>query len=306
LIQWLIRLFNLNVTRLTFSHPTELKDRRLRLVGFRCWERETASGVDQEERATPRSAWFDSSSRGALGIKSAMRPPAWRFLHPVVRSGKDGPSCTSRIMGQSEEAEDEHEKPGAQTLILAADQAPAEIYRIRLDTYVGMGFSNLTSFFIIVTTATTLNSRHHQHSTSSQAAEALRQIAGVFTFAVVAAGIIGTGMLAVPVLAGSAAYVLGEAFGWSVGLARLPLDAKAFDGTVAVATLVGVFINFVDIDPIKALAGQVRINAASATARTAHVRALHRTLTCAVRSRYLVVVHTVIVLMAPSASVLVL
>ena len=205
----------------------------------------------------------------------------------------------------SEEAEDEHEKPGAQTLILAADQAPAEIYRIRLDTYVGMGFSNLTSFFIIVTTATTLNSRHHQHSTSSQAAEALRQIAGVFTF-VVAAGIIGTGMLAVPVLAGSAAYVLGEAFGWSVGLARLPLDAKAFDGTVAVATLVGVFINFVDIDPIKALAGQVRINAASATARTAHVRALHRTLTCAVRSRYLVVVHTVIVLMAPSASVLVL
>src|ERR1700730_13924822 len=156
----------------------------------------------------------------------------------------------------SEEAEDEHEKRGAQTLILAADQAPAEIYRIRLDTYVGMGFSNLTSFFIIVSTATTLNSRHHQHSTSSQAAEALRQIAGVFTF-VIAAGIIGTGMLAAPVLADSAAYVLGEAFGWSVGLARLPLDAKAFDGTVAVATLVGVFINFVDIDPIKALAGQV-------------------------------------------------
>jgi Mn2+/Fe2+ NRAMP family transporter len=76
----------------------------------------------------------------------------------------------------------------------------------------------------------------------------------------VAAGIIGTGMLAVPVLAGSAAYALGEAFGWSVGLARLPLDAKAFYGTVAVATLVGVFINFVDIDPIKALFWSAVIN----------------------------------------------
>ena len=68
-----------------------------------------------------------------------------------------------------------------------------------------------------------------------------------------AAGIIGTGMLAVPVIAGSSAYALGEAFGWSVGLARLPLDAKAFYGAVAVATLIGVFINFVDINPIKAL-----------------------------------------------------
>src|SRR5260370_31779248 len=90
-------------------------------------------------------------------------------------------------------------------------------------------------------------------NTSAQAAEAWRPIAGAFAFAGFAAGIIGTGMLAVPVLAGSAAYALGEALGWSIGLSRRPLDAKAFYGTIAVATLIGVLINFIDIDPIKAL-----------------------------------------------------
>jgi len=82
----------------------------------------------------------------------------------------------------------------------------------------------------------------------------------VFAFALFAAGIIGTGLLAVPVLAGSAAYALGEAFGWPTGLARLPLDAKAFYGAIAAATLIGVLINFVDIDPIKALFWAAVIN----------------------------------------------
>src|SRR6266851_3808287 len=154
----------------------------------------------------------------------------------------------------SQEAEDEHEKPGAMPLMLAPNQAPAEIHRIRLDTYFGMGFSNLIGLFIIITTAATLNAHGITDiNTSSQAAEALRPIAGAFAFAVFAAGIIGTGMLAVPVLAGSAAYALGEALGWSIGLSRRPLDAKAFYGTIAVATLVGVLINFINIDPIKAL-----------------------------------------------------
>ncbi|MGD0289225.1 MAG: divalent metal cation transporter [Candidatus Binataceae bacterium] len=154
----------------------------------------------------------------------------------------------------SEEAEDERTEPGAQPLMLAPKQAPGEMHRIRLDTYVGMGFSNLISLFIIVTTAATLNVHGITDiQTSSQAAEALRPIAGIFTFAVFAAGIIGTGMLAIPVLAGSAAYALGEALDWSTGLARQPLDAKAFYGTIAVATLIGIFINFIDLDPIKAL-----------------------------------------------------
>jgi Mn2+/Fe2+ NRAMP family transporter len=128
------------------------------------------------------------------------------------------------------------------------------MHRIRLDTHVGMGFSNLIGLFIIVTTAAML----HVHGiidiqTSSQAAETLRPIAGSFTFAVFAAGIIGTGMLAVPVLAGSAAYALGETLDGPIGLARQPLDAKAFYGTIAAASIVGIFINFIHLDPIKAL-----------------------------------------------------
>ncbi len=161
----------------------------------------------------------------------------------------------------SEEAEDERVDLDAHALVDAPKEAKRELHRIRLDTYVGMGYSNLIGLFIIITTAATL----HAHgltdiNSSAQAAEALRLIAGPFAFAVFAAGIIGTGLLAIPVLAGSAAYALGESFGWDVGLGRLPGQAKAFYGAIAVATLVGIFINFVSIDPIKALFWTAVIN----------------------------------------------
>jgi Mn2+/Fe2+ NRAMP family transporter len=112
-----------------------------------------------------------------------------------------------------------------------------------------------------MTTAATL----HTHgvtdiATSREAAEALRPIAGPFAFWVFAAGIIGTGLLAVPVLAGSAAYAISEALGWRVGLSRLLRQAKAFYGTIAVATLIGIAINFTRIDPIKALFWSAVIN----------------------------------------------
>ncbi len=161
----------------------------------------------------------------------------------------------------SQEAEDERVKPGARPLAAAPEQASAEIHRLRFDTYLGMGFSNLISWFIIVTTAATLNAHGITDiKTSAQAAEALRPIAGPLTFFVFAAGIIGTGLLAVPVLAGSAAYAFGEALGWRVGLGRLPRQAKAFYGTIAVATLFGIAINFTHIDPIKALFWSAVIN----------------------------------------------
>src|SRR5437660_3223711 len=161
----------------------------------------------------------------------------------------------------SQEAEDERVDPAAHALIDAPKEARAEIGRIRVDTYLGMGFSNLVSLFIIITTAATLNAHGITDiQTSSQAAEALRPIAGVFTFALFAAGIIGIGVLAVPVLAGSAAYALGEALDWPTGLARNPLDAKAFYGAIAAATLIGVLINFVHLDPIKALFWSAVIN----------------------------------------------
>ena len=161
----------------------------------------------------------------------------------------------------SQEAEDERVDPTAHALIDAPEQAPAEISRMRFDTYIGMGYSNVISLFIIVATAATL----HAHGvtdiqTSAQAAEALRPIAGVFTFALFAAGIIGIGLLAVPVLAASGAYALGEALGWTTGLDRKPLDAKAFYVTIAISTLIGVGINFVGLDPIKALFWSAVIN----------------------------------------------
>ena len=165
----------------------------------------------------------------------------------------------------SEEAEDERIDPAAHRLIDAPGEAPAEIGRIRLDTYLGMGFSNLISLFVIITAAATLNAHGVTDiQTSAQAAEALRPIAGVFTFALFALGIIGIGLLAVPVLAGSAAYALGEALGWPTGLSRLPRDAKAFYATIAIATVVGVFINFLDIDPIKALFWSAVLNGIAA------------------------------------------
>ena len=161
----------------------------------------------------------------------------------------------------SEEAEDERVNPAEHPLTEAPEEASSQIRRIEIDTYVGMGFSNLIALAIIVTTAATL----HRHGitdiqTSEQAAEALRPIAGEFAFAVFACGIVGTGLLAIPVLAGSAAYALAEAMGWKTGLGRLPRDAKAFYGTIVVGTLVGVLINFIDIDPIKALFWTAVIN----------------------------------------------
>jgi Mn2+/Fe2+ NRAMP family transporter len=126
--------------------------------------------------------------------------------------------------------------------------------RIQLDTYVGMGISNLVSLAIMVTTAATLHaSGVTDVQTSAQAAEALRPVAGEFAFAIFALGIVGTGLLAVPVLAGSAAYALGESRKWPVGLARKPLNAKAFYGTIVAATIFGLVISFSPLDPIKAL-----------------------------------------------------
>ncbi|TMJ43191.1 MAG: divalent metal cation transporter, partial [Alphaproteobacteria bacterium] len=133
-------------------------------------------------------------------------------------------------------------------------RARAELARIRIDTLVGMGFSNLIALFIIFATAATLHAKGiTQIDTSAQAAEALRPIAGEFAFAVFAVGIIGTGLLAVPVLAGSAAYAVAEMFRWPEGLDRRPGEAKAFYGTIAVATLGSLALSFSAIDPIRAL-----------------------------------------------------
>jgi Mn2+/Fe2+ NRAMP family transporter len=149
----------------------------------------------------------------------------------------------------------------AKPLVRAPEQGPGALERIRLDTYIGMGFSNLVALAIMVTTAATLHvAGVTSIETSTQAAEALRPVAGPFAFTVFTLGILGTGLLAVPVLAGSAAYALAEARGWPEGLARKPKAAKAFYATIAVATMVGAAINFSPINPIKALFWSAVIN----------------------------------------------
>jgi Mn2+/Fe2+ NRAMP family transporter len=161
----------------------------------------------------------------------------------------------------AEEVEDEKEDPKAKPLLEAPHQAPRQMARMQLDTMVGMGLSNLIALFIMLTTAATLNAHGVTDiQTSSQAAEALRPIAGPFAFTIFALGIIGTGLLALPVLAGSAAYAVGEALHWRVGLARRPGRARAFYGTIAGATLVGMIVNFTPLDPIKALFWSAVIN----------------------------------------------
>ncbi len=135
------------------------------------------------------------------------------------------------------------------------------IERIAIDTTVGMAFSNVIAFFIILTTAATLNAHGIKDiQTSAQAAEALRPLAGNFTFLLFALGIAGTGLLAVPVLAGSAAYGVAEAFGWKATLSAKPREAPAFYAIIALATMIGVLIDFTPLDPIRMLFWSAVIN----------------------------------------------
>jgi NRAMP (natural resistance-associated macrophage protein)-like metal ion transporter len=154
----------------------------------------------------------------------------------------------------SEEAEDVRDNRKEHALKWAPWQAQEQFERIRVDTVVGMGFSNLVALFIILTTAATLHvAGITEIQTSAEAAKALEPLAGRFAFVLFALGIIGTGLLAVPVLAGSAAYGVAEAFKWRASLERRPREARRFYGVLAVATLIGLALNFVGINPIRAL-----------------------------------------------------
>ncbi len=154
----------------------------------------------------------------------------------------------------SEEAEDVRTTAADQPLKQKPVQAPVQLDRIRADTVIGMACSNLVAFFIILTTATTLHA-HGQTDiqTATQAAKAIEPLAGRFTFLLFAAGIVGTGMLAIPVLAGSAAYGVSEAFNWPASLERKPQKAKGFYGTIAATTIVGLSLALLHFNPIKAL-----------------------------------------------------
>ncbi len=154
----------------------------------------------------------------------------------------------------SQEVEEEEADPAAGPLIDNPGQAPRELRRIAWETWLGMGFCSLVAFFIVLTTAVTLHaSGQTDIQTSEQAAAALRPIAGDFAFLLFSLGIIGTGLLAVPVLAGSAAYAVGEVRGWRIGLERSPGEALPFYAIIGLAIALGVAVDFSPLDPLKAL-----------------------------------------------------
>ncbi len=161
----------------------------------------------------------------------------------------------------SQEVEDMRNNKQASPLLAMTKNARKQLHRIKIDTYIGMGFSNLVAFFIILSTAATLHVAGITNiETSAQAAEALRPIAGNVTFLIFSLGIIGTGMLAVPVLAGSAAYAAAECFDWRKGLDKKLIEAKEFYAIIIVATIAGLLLDFTAIDPIKALFWSAVIN----------------------------------------------
>jgi len=162
----------------------------------------------------------------------------------------------------SQEVEEVRIKPNESPLKKKPFQAFAQFRRIAIDTRVGMAFSNLVAFFIILTTAATLHnvSDSNRIQTAADAAKALQPLAGQFAFLLFAIGIVGTGMLAIPVLAGSAAYAVCETFGWHASLESKPRNARQFYYVIALATALGVCLNLLGFDPIRALFWSALVN----------------------------------------------
>ena len=161
----------------------------------------------------------------------------------------------------SEEVEDMMAKKGSRPLLDDPAAATTELRRIQWDTWSGMFYSDLTAYFIILATAVTLHAAGITTiETAAQAASALKPLAGNFAFLLFALGILGVGLIGVPVLAGSAAYALAEAMGWTWGLERRATDARGFYGVIAVSVLAAIVIQYSPISPMKALFWSAVIN----------------------------------------------
>ncbi len=195
----------------------------------------------------------------------------WRYFPPGI-SMNDYASMVVAVLGTtispylffwqaSQEVEDNIRRPEAAELHDHPAYAAEHLSRIKQDTYVGMLFSNGIALCIVLATAVTLNEHGITNIlTATQAAEALRPFAGEFAFAVFALGIIGTGLLAVPILAGSAAFAVSEVFGWKVGLSQGFHEARGFYAIIIVATAIGTIMGLLEVDPIKALVWSAIIN----------------------------------------------
>jgi NRAMP (natural resistance-associated macrophage protein)-like metal ion transporter len=165
----------------------------------------------------------------------------------------------------SQEAEEIADSTAQKSIRQSPRSAPKQFRRMRFDTLTGMAFSNLIALAIMMATAATLHSRGvTQIDSAAQAAEALRPVAGSFAFGLFAVGIIGTGFLAVPVLAGSTAFAVAEVFGWQEGLERQPRQAAGFYSIIVLATMVGLLIDWSHVDPIRALFWSAVLNGVTA------------------------------------------
>jgi NRAMP (natural resistance-associated macrophage protein)-like metal ion transporter len=165
----------------------------------------------------------------------------------------------------AQEVEDLDADPEAKALKEAPRQAPFQMRRMRLDTWAGMAASNLIAMAIMISTAATLHATGKTDiTTAAQAAKALEPIAGHFAFALFSLGIVGTGLLAVPVLAGSAAYAIGESRGWKVGLENKPWEAAGFYAIITLSTVLGLGIVMSPLDPMNALFWSAVINGVAA------------------------------------------
>lgn len=195
----------------------------------------------------------------------------WNYV-PQGTSANDYASIVVAVLGTTispylffwqaaQEVEDNLRRPGAAELRANPEYAAEHLARIKGDTYVGMLFSNGIALCIVLATAVTLNAHGITNIlTSAQAAEALKPIAGQFSFVVFSLGIIGTGLLAVPVLAGSAAFAVSEVLGWKAGLSRGFHDARGFYAIIIAATALGAIMGSLEVDPIKALVWSAIIN----------------------------------------------
>ncbi len=195
----------------------------------------------------------------------------WRYF-PEHASSAEYASMVVAVLGTtispylffwqaSQEAEDNYRRPEAASLRDHPAYAAEHLARIKFDTYIGMVFSNVIALCIVMATAVTLN----QHGitniqTSADAAQALRPVAGDFAFAIFALGIVGTGLLAVPVLAGSAAYAVSEVFGWKAGFSHGFHEAHGFYAIIVAATVIGTGMSMLEVDPMDALVWSAVIN----------------------------------------------
>ena len=197
---------------------------------------------------------------------------AWRTVWPRFTPNADAAAVVVGVFGTtispylffwqaSEEVEDMHVHHEQAPLVSDTGEAGPELRRISWDTWSGMAYSDLTAYFIILACAVTLHvAGITEIDTAAQAASALRPLAGEFAYIIFALGILGVGLIGVPVLAGSGAYALAEAVGWKEGLERKATDARGFYGVIAVSTLVGLVIQYSPIDPMRALFWSAVIN----------------------------------------------